>query len=689
MLLGTRNAELDACRSRITNTKRDTDSLSIGLNQSLKKKHHIESQLSQAKTQHVRFETLVAQKRSESQQKTRYLQNLTTKATALNTDCEAAISRISKAESAISQKRSEIQPTKDRISQILDKIESLDAKIQNLGNELRTNPRPQPRTQRIPAKCKNGVVNCKNHPNYGAKTITTNKADIDRYDNKDDELSRLLEDRDKLSDELNNLRSKLSRLNNSLSQEQSNLSEAQRQKNAKTSEIEENTKLQQTVRQESQSLNQEVSDAEGQVSSLNNQINSLTQQELQENDLLATTQDRLKRLTLETQRLTGDEVRIQDRLRSDRLQSEQQLRALAVRQLAIQRLVQQKLMADKSQIHGPTGKNNDLAPSSRSSEPNVASAATQSRSRVERTFSEMVQNTPPGNLFSEDKPYTSTTPNNLEVGDSRNPIVYQKHAWQPLTSFSPGQPQVNSILGHSGSSQLNTSSDRKPASALRLIPTVVAEVVEAATGLAVGAAVTKRFNDQTQFIMEHTNELYDKIQGPSPSVEQNQRPFRTVSTLPVQTVPNASTVTPWGTWGTAADTSTTTVSQPGFPMNTFTTDPVGHKSVKERVEEIQQQHGDSSSKTPSGKRLNVMKPLPEAQGTSHTTIKFKPGTGKVSNYETWTPNPRNPEGYDTVKRVDTQHAKPHTDHGVETPHVHLKGKGLKMRPARPEELPNN
>jgi chromosome segregation ATPase len=133
------------------------------------------------------------------------------------------------------------------------------------------------------------------------------------------------------------------------------------------------------------------------------------------------------------------------------------------------------------------------------------------------------------------------------------------------------------------------SSDRRPASAPLLV--LGLEALEAAGGLAFGAAVTKRVHDQTNFIMEHTEELYDRIRGPPPSVEQDQHPFRAVSTLPVQAVPNTSTVTPWGT---PVDTSTTTVSQPSLSINTFNKnqgdevkDPIKPGTVKDRAREFE------------------------------------------------------------------------------------------------------
>ena len=65
--------------------------------------------------------------------------------------------------------------------------------------------------------------------------------------------------------------------------------------------------------------------------------------------------------------------------------------------------------------------------------------------------------------------------------------------------------------------------------------------------------------------------------------------------------------------------------------------------------------------------------------------------GNITGHAEYTPNPRNPTGFDEVKRVDTQHANPHTHkdrstgNAVPTPHVH---EGKNCRPARPDELPS-
>lgn len=44
-------------------------------------------------------------------------------------------------------------------------------------------------------------------------------------------------------------------------------------------------------------------------------------------------------------------------------------------------------------------------------------------------------------------------------------------------------------------------------------------------------------------------------------------------------------------------------------------------------------------------------------------MKRNPNTGEVTNYETWKSNPRNPSGFDSVKRYDgvgSPHKKPFT-----------------------------
>ena len=100
-------------------------------------------------------------------------------------------------------------------------------------------------------------------------------------------------------------------------------------------------------------------------------------------------------------------------------------------------------------------------------------------------------------------------------------------------------------------------------------------------------------------------------------------------------------------------------------------------------------HNMNAGKTPeagAGRAKNHLKPHPKAEG-AHSTFKRDPVTGKVTGHAEWTPNPRNPTGFDQVKRVDTQYAKPHEHGGVPTPHVHEKAAPSGVRPATPDELP--
>ncbi|NNC19209.1 VCBS repeat-containing protein [Corallococcus exiguus] len=86
-----------------------------------------------------------------------------------------------------------------------------------------------------------------------------------------------------------------------------------------------------------------------------------------------------------------------------------------------------------------------------------------------------------------------------------------------------------------------------------------------------------------------------------------------------------------------------------------------------------------------GRGANNLKPDLRAEGP-HTTFK-KDSQGRVTGYAEWQPNPRNPTGFDQAKRVDTQHANPHTHNNVPTPHVHEKSAPGGVRPPRPDELP--
>jgi len=88
----------------------------------------------------------------------------------------------------------------------------------------------------------------------------------------------------------------------------------------------------------------------------------------------------------------------------------------------------------------------------------------------------------------------------------------------------------------------------------------------------------------------------------------------------------------------------------------------------------------------AGRAANKLKPVEGAQG-AHSAIKTG-ADGKVTNTATYTPNPKNPSGFDEAKRVDVT-GKAHTNSDgtkVSTPHVHEAGQ-KDVRPARPDELP--
>ncbi|MFO0509281.1 MAG: polymorphic toxin type 24 domain-containing protein [Gammaproteobacteria bacterium] len=90
----------------------------------------------------------------------------------------------------------------------------------------------------------------------------------------------------------------------------------------------------------------------------------------------------------------------------------------------------------------------------------------------------------------------------------------------------------------------------------------------------------------------------------------------------------------------------------------------------------------------AGRGGNRLKPVAAAEG-SHST--FKRGKdGNISNYAEYRPNPRNPSGFDEVKRVDLE-GSPHTNPDgtiIQTPHVKERGEREKgVRPARQDEIP--
>ena len=79
-------------------------------------------------------------------------------------------------------------------------------------------------------------------------------------------------------------------------------------------------------------------------------------------------------------------------------------------------------------------------------------------------------------------------------------------------------------------------------------------------------------------------------------------------------------------------------------------------------------------------KASKLKPSSEATG-DHSSFKTD-GKGKITNTATYKQNPKNPSGFDEVKRVDVTGKK---HNGVNTPHVHEPKQ--RVRPAKPDELP--
>ena len=94
--------------------------------------------------------------------------------------------------------------------------------------------------------------------------------------------------------------------------------------------------------------------------------------------------------------------------------------------------------------------------------------------------------------------------------------------------------------------------------------------------------------------------------------------------------------------------------------------------------------GDNGSR--GGKGSNHLKPNPDATGNYSS---FRRGSdGKITNTTTYKQNPKNPSGFDEVKRVDKVGASHKNKSGQEIPTPHVHDKAIKdVRPARLDELP--
>ena len=91
-----------------------------------------------------------------------------------------------------------------------------------------------------------------------------------------------------------------------------------------------------------------------------------------------------------------------------------------------------------------------------------------------------------------------------------------------------------------------------------------------------------------------------------------------------------------------------------------------------------------------GRGANNLKSDPAAEGSSHSTFKTDTKTGKITNYETYESNPRNPNGVDKVKRYDgtgDSHYNKKTGEDIVSPHVHDPSVPGGVRKPYPDEIP--
>ena len=98
--------------------------------------------------------------------------------------------------------------------------------------------------------------------------------------------------------------------------------------------------------------------------------------------------------------------------------------------------------------------------------------------------------------------------------------------------------------------------------------------------------------------------------------------------------------------------------------------------------------GSLDNRNLTGRAINKLKPNSSATG-AHSTFKVDPKTGKITNYATWKPNPKNPSGFDEVIRYDGV-GDPHYNKVTQEylmPHVHDKTTPGKVRAPYSDEIP--
>lgn len=115
---------------------------------------------------------------------------------------------------------------------------------------------------------------------------------------------------------------------------------------------------------------------------------------------------------------------------------------------------------------------------------------------------------------------------------------------------------------------------------------------------------------------------------------------------------------------------------------------VGTGHFIEGPKAIESAPSHTSSARRSGRGRNKLEPDPSAPGP-HSTWKIDVD-GDARGYVEWKPNPKNPWGFDEVKRVDLKgdsHYNKVLGEDIPTPHVHERGSPGGVRHARPDELP--
>jgi hypothetical protein len=91
-------------------------------------------------------------------------------------------------------------------------------------------------------------------------------------------------------------------------------------------------------------------------------------------------------------------------------------------------------------------------------------------------------------------------------------------------------------------------------------------------------------------------------------------------------------------------------------------------------------------RTATSSKLRKLQPDFEAQGP-HTTWKLN-SEGEIVRHETWTPNPRNPTGWDSVQSTDLEGSPHRNTKGELIPTPHTMGRNIRggVRPALPSEI---